>query len=247
MQAVGISHRGKVRSNNEDRYLIDDDEAIAIYAVADGMGGHAAGEVASSMALEVVHNFSADRRQEFLMAADNRQTVRPLLEEMLAQANAEVLNAGTTNPDYAGMGTTLTMLMVIAGQSWLAHIGDSRAYLLREDDLLPLTDDHTLVSQLVRTGQISAEEQDGHPQRNILTRALGTDEVAVFDLLPLTLLQNDGLLLCSDGLYGLVSNAEIKHIMTQDNAPLEKIQELVALANEKGGTDNITAVLIYNI
>lgn len=247
MQAVGISHRGKVRSNNEDRYLIVQNEDFAIFAVADGMGGHAAGEVASTMALEVVQKFCADRRQEFLLTAAAGETIRPLLEEMLVQANAEVLALGTNNPDYTGMGTTLTIVTKSGEQFWLAHIGDTRAYLLREDDIFPLTDDHTLVSQLVRTGQISEEEQEGHPQRNILTRALGTDEIAVFDLLPLTLLQNDRLLLCSDGLYGLVSNDEIKQITIQDRTPLEMIQELVTLANEKGGTDNITAVLIYNI
>ena len=247
MQAVGISHRGKVRSNNEDRYLIAANEAIAVFAVADGMGGHAAGEVASSMALEAVQRFCLTHQQDFFTAAAAGKTIRPLLEKMLAQANAEVLNAGLSNTAYSGMGTTLTLLAAAADQNWLAHIGDTRAYLLRGQELFPLTDDHTLVSQLVKTGQISEEEQEGHPQRNILTRALGTDETAVFDLLPLTLIQNDRLLLCSDGLHGLVGNDEIKQIAVQNKAPQEIVQELVALANDRGGTDNITAVLVYDI
>ncbi|NLZ93775.1 MAG: Stp1/IreP family PP2C-type Ser/Thr phosphatase [Firmicutes bacterium] len=246
MQAVGISHRGKVRPNNEDSYLIDGDDNLAVFAVADGMGGHAAGEVASSLALTAVQNYLAKQKTVLLSAAAASQDLSPLLQAMLANANETVLHASRQQAEYAGMGTTLTLLISLAGQRWLAHIGDSRAYLLRNGQLIHITEDHTLVSQLVKTGQIREEERDGHPQRNVLTRALGTDDVADFDLIPLNFEQDDLLLLCSDGLYGMLSNEEIKSIIEQKKEPAVILQELVAAANDKGGIDNITVVLVYN-
>lgn len=246
MRAVGRSHRGKVRPNNEDSYLIAGDDSLAVFAVADGMGGHAAGEVASTMALDAVQNYLANQKAILLSAAAASQDLTSLLETMLAHANETVLNASRKQAEFAGMGTTLTLLLYLSNQHWLAHIGDSRAYLLRHGHFVHLTEDHTLVSQLVRTGQISEEERDGHPQRNVLTRALGTDAVAAFDLIPLNLVQGDLLLLCSDGLYGMLSNDEIKNIIVQEKKPAALLTELVAAANDKGGIDNITAVLVYD-
>ncbi|MCR3922757.1 MAG: Stp1/IreP family PP2C-type Ser/Thr phosphatase [Firmicutes bacterium] len=247
VQAVGISHRGKVRPNNEDRYLIYRDESLAVYAVADGMGGHAAGEVASTLALDAVESYWTAHRQELLDACAAGKTVRPLLNDMLARANASVLDAGTSKEEYAGMGTTLTLLATVCDQHWLAHIGDSRAYLLRNKNISLITEDHTLVSQLVRSGQISEDERNIHPQRNILTRALGTDNVADFDLRQIVVECGDRLLLCSDGLYGMVSDEEIQERIMQEKEAAQILEELVVLANAYGGTDNITVVLIDTI
>lgn len=244
MKAAGISDRGKVRENNEDRYLIHGDNALAVYAVADGMGGHAAGEVASSMALETIRRYLDFHRDAFLEAVAAGESVRPLLEEMLETANKEVLRAGSEQPGCNGMGTTITLLLAVFGQYWLAHIGDSRAYLIRNSEILHLTEDHTLVSQLLRSGQICEDEASGHPQRHILTRALGTDGVAVFDIMRQTIRPGESVLLCTDGLHGLVDKEEIWEVVQNGGEPEEILPQLVDLANERGGTDNIAAVLV---
>ena len=241
--AAGISNRGKVRANNEDRFVIIGEDALQLFAVADGMGGHAAGEVASSMALDVVRGYLSSHQQILLEIAAEGKSLRPYLEDMLSLTNEMVLLAGGEKVEYNGMGTTLTLLVNVLDRSWLAHIGDSRAYLLRGDDLTLLTEDHTLISQLVKSGQIRKEDINDHPQRHILTRALGTDETALFDLLPLELQQGDRIILCTDGLHGLVDAQHIKEVVSQNNSHINVIEQLVNLANEKGGTDNITVVL----
>lgn len=243
MKAAGISDRGKVRDNNEDRSLIWHEGQLTMYAVADGMGGHAAGEVASSLALETVRRYLHTDAQVVLTAES--VTLQQYLRELLGHANRAVLDEGGARPECAGMGTTFTMVLDVAGQYWLGHIGDSRAYLLRREEIVHLTEDHTLVSQLVRSGQITEEDKDGHPQRHILTRALGTDNVAEFDILPLEIVPGEAILLCTDGLYSMVTDEEIQQAVWAGGEPEETLQRLVDLANERGGRDNITVVLVH--
>ncbi|NLN06416.1 MAG: Stp1/IreP family PP2C-type Ser/Thr phosphatase [Firmicutes bacterium] len=243
MLAAGISDQGRVRPNNEDRYLILDESPLLLLAVADGMGGHAAGEVASSMALDVIRSYLDSHRQKLLQAAAQGKTLLPYLEKMLALANAQILQSSGENCEYNGMGTTLTMILHVLEMSWLAHIGDSRAYLFREQSVQQLTEDHTLVSQLVKNGQIRAEEASDHPQRNILTRALGTDKDPGFDIIPLSLRKGDRLLLCTDGLHSHVGAEEIAGIIAESSNREEAVKKLVNLANARGGTDNITVIL----
>lgn len=244
MKAVGISDRGKVRETNEDRYLIHYDGPICLFAVADGMGGHAAGEVASTLALETVKTFLSQNNTSLLEREDIAHNMPSILEEMLFQANQKVLETAGTDSELEGMGTTLTMLLVVKDQFWLGHIGDSRAYLINREGIFHLTEDHTLVTQLVRSGQISEEESNGHPQRHILTRALGTDEDSVFDIIPQSFWPGDILLLCTDGLHGLIDNDEIRNAVLAGGEPGTVLERLVQLANERGGKDNITAVLV---
>src|SRR5690554_3590288 len=158
------------------------------------MGGHAAGEVASSMALDAIHSYLSSHQQDLIAKVAEGKSLRSSLEDMLAIANEKVFAASKQKPEFSGMGTTLTLVLSVLDRCWLAHIGDSRAYLLRQNRLMPLTEDHTLVSQLVKNGQIREEDCAEHPQRHILTRALGTDEEALFDLLPLEMKQSDRLL-----------------------------------------------------
>ncbi|HHX73990.1 MAG TPA: Stp1/IreP family PP2C-type Ser/Thr phosphatase [Firmicutes bacterium] len=247
MLAAGISDQGKIRPNNEDRFLILGESPLMLLAVADGMGGHAAGEVASSMALDVIRSYLGSHRTQILQAAAQGQALLPFLEEMLALANATVLQSSGENSEYNGMGTTLTMILHVLDVSWLAHIGDSRAYLFRDQNIRQLTEDHTLVSQLVKNGQVRAEEAPDHPQRNILTRALGTDKDAGFDIFPLTLRKGDRLLLCTDGLHSLVSDEEMAGIIAGSDSREEAVEKLVSLANAKGGTDNITVILAQKL
>ena len=245
MKSAGISDRGLVRENNEDRYLIWHAEILALYAVADGMGGHVAGEVASALTLSVLQDFLFVNKNEMAEALHAGGNLQPYIAKMLTAANTAVYNEGEKMPEYAGMGTTLTMLLVAGDCYWLAHIGDSRAYVVRDNELFRLTEDHTLVTQLLRNGQIREEETSGHPQRHILTRALGTDDSAQFDILVQTFFPGDKILLCTDGLHGLVEEDEILREVEAGIEPEDIISRLVALANERGGTDNITAVVVY--
>lgn len=244
MEAAGITDRGKIRDNNEDSFLIYQDGPFSIFAVADGMGGHAAGEVASALALDTIREFVAGHRQEMEEGLRTKTGLRTALEKMLELANLKIMTAGGQQPECAGMGTTLTFLFGAKGEFWLSHIGDSRAYLLRDGDITQLTEDHTLVKQLVRTGQITEDEMNGHPRRHILTRALGGDGNAVFDIERLTFQDGDMVLLCTDGLYSLVEDQEICDMVQRGKDLQKALVTLVERANEQGGLDNITAVLV---
>jgi len=245
VKAVGISDRGIVRENNEDGFLIFQEGTVRLFAVADGMGGHLAGEIASSLALETVKAYTVENMGRLLEKTEPERYLASFLEKMLAQTNRTVLEAGGEEIGCAGMGTTLTLLMGVNGHYWFGHIGDSRAYVINREEIVHLTEDHTLVTQLVRSGQITEEETSGHPQRHILTRALGTDDDAVFDIFPQSFWPGDILLLCTDGLYSLVDNEEIRKTVLDAAEPEAALRRLVDTANERGGNDNITVVLVY--
>ena len=213
---------GRVRKGNEDSYTAED----PLFAVADGMGGHQGGEVASSVALEILSKGDGP------------------LEELVRKANDEVFRRAGTDPGLSGMGTTLTAIRHEGNVLRLAHVGDSRAYLLRDGTIQRLTKDHTVVERLVDEGRLTAEEADIHPQRSILTRALGVDESVQVDQGAIEPHVGDRLLLCSDGLTGVVGEEEITRILTDHAEPQEAADSLVDAANEGGGQDNITAVVI---
>jgi protein phosphatase len=245
MKAAGMSDRGKVREKNEDAFLLMREGPICLFAVADGMGGHAAGEVASTLALQALDGYLQEWGGELLEKPAALRYLTAFMEEMGAFVNRRVLEAARQNAMQAGMGTTLTMLFGVNGLWCVGHIGDSRAYLINGSGLYQLTEDHTLVTQLVRSGQLSDAETESHPQRHVLTRALGTDEQAVFDVLPQSFRNGDMVLLCSDGLYSMLENPEIAALVRSDSDPGAALERLIARANERGGTDNITGVLVF--
>jgi protein phosphatase len=219
---------GRVREGNEDAYLVDD--AMGLVAVADGMGGHRAGEVASSTALEA------------LRAAVNAG--RPL-REAIEDANAAVYAKSLTDPSLRGMGTTLTAGTLVAGGTLLVgHVGDSRAYLLHDAELRRLTTDHSLVEELVRDGRLTADEAAVHPQRSIITRALGLDPSVEVDVYPVDLAPGDRILLCSDGLTGMVQSDEIAAALRRELDPTRAANSLIDAANSAGGEDNITVIVV---
>jgi serine/threonine protein phosphatase PrpC len=221
---------GRVRQGNEDAYLADD----PIFAVADGMGGHLAGDVASSTAVEVISE-SADN-----VRADDPDSLIALLRK----ANSSIYQKAQSDPSLHGMGTTCTLLMVDGKHAQLAHVGDSRAYLLRDGELSQLTEDHSLVGRLVREGRLTAQEAENHPQRSIITRALGVDVEVEIDTISLDLQDGDRLLLCSDGLSSMIDSVVIEDTLERAGDPQKAADTLVRLANEAGGEDNITVVVI---
>jgi PPM family protein phosphatase len=217
---------GQVREGNEDSYLIVE----PLYAVADGMGGHRGGEVASSLALETVQGLFERREGS--------------LAEQVAQANRVVFDRSQEDRNVSGMGTTLTAAQVDENGIHLVHVGDSRAYLLRGGELTRITEDHTLVHRMVMEGEISEEEAETHPQRSILTRALGVDRNIQVDESDLEVAPGDRLLLCTDGLTGMVPEGQIRDILVETVDPQEAADKLVGGANRAGGIDNITAMIL---
>jgi protein phosphatase len=219
---------GRVREGNEDAYLVDD--AMGLVAVADGMGGHRAGEVASATALEALRSAITHGRP---------------LRESMEDANEAVFTKSLTDEELRGMGTTLTAATLVTGGTVLVgHVGDSRAYLLHDGELRQVTVDHSLVEELVREGRLTADEAAVHPQRSIITRALGVDASVEVDVYPVELAPGDRLLLCSDGLTGMVQAETIAATLRREEDPARAAAALIDAANVAGGEDNITAVVV---
>jgi PPM family protein phosphatase len=221
---------GRSRVRNEDAYLVRD----PVFAVADGMGGHRGGDVASNLALE-----SLQTAGEGSTAEDFQQLV-----DQIKAANQRVLERGEADRDLRGMGTTLTAILASDGKAHVAHVGDSRAYMLRDGKLQQLTEDHTLVQRMVREGRLTEQEAHTHPQRSIVTRALGVDENIPIDELTLDLKEGDRLLLCTDGLSSMLDRDTIEKILQSEPDPQAASDRLVEEANRAGGDDNITVVLL---
>jgi protein phosphatase len=231
LRAGGATDVGLVRAHNEDNYLADE----GLFAVADGVGGHKAGEVASQTAVETL-------KREF------QEPTTDGLIDAVKTANRTVWDLAESNPDQRGMGTTLTALALVNedGEERLAvvNVGDSRAYLLQQGEFEQLTEDHSLVEQLVREGQLTPEEAQVHPQRSIITRALGLDPEVEVDSWELTPYKGDRILLCSDGLTNEVSDDEIASTLRSVSDPEEAARQLVNEARDHGGSDNITCVVV---
>ncbi len=232
--AGSATDTGLVRPTNQDTLLLAD----PLYAVADGMGGHAAGEVASATAVRAL--VDAWRSAGAGDAA--------ALEEAAKEANRCVWRAAQEDPDLHGMGTTLVAVALVAGPSGdelaVVNVGDSRVYRLRADELEQLTTDHSLVAELVAEGQIAAEDAEFHPQRHVLTRALGVDPEVPVDLVTIEAVAGDRLLLCSDGLVREVNDGQVASILRRLADPAEAAKELVNEARLRGGSDNITVVVV---
>lgn len=225
---------GKTRDSNEDAYLAD----FPVYAVADGMGGHAAGEVASRLAINVLE---ANRTK----LLKSRKPLE-LLKIVFEHANKKIIEKSSEIAAF-GMGTTLTAAFIRKNKVYIAHAGDSRMYIANGPKLTQITYDHSLVQELVRAGRLSPEEANSHPNRNIITKALGIAPELKPDLLSTTLKPGDKILIVSDGITSMISDKQIINSLTKDLPPADTCDELIAKANGKGGLDNSTAVLITNI
>ena len=220
---------GRRRRRNEDAFVCEP----PLFAVADGMGGAQAGEVASRLAADSV------REAKLGDLPSPEQTV-----ELIREANRRVYAYSSENASTRGMGTTMTVALVEGSVVTIGHVGDSRAYLLREDQLTQLTQDHSLVAELVRSGRLSPKEAESHPRRSVITRALGTESDVEVDVFSIRAQNGDLFLLCSDGLTSMVSDEEIAKLLVAARADLDSAGEkLVAAANQAGGEDNITVVL----
>lgn len=247
LTAFGLTDVGRKRKHNEDAYLLDAERGL--FVVADGMGGHAAGEVASRLTVESIQEFISgtedDHDNTWPFGYNNRYSVDGnRLSTAVERANEKVMRAVVNRPELKGMGTTVVAALFDEKRVTLVHVGDSRAYLLRDTELRRLTDDHSWVQEQVNAGILSEEEARTHPLKNVVTRALGGGQHVAVDLIEIPVGDGDRYLLCSDGLTGMVSDEEI-HAALASNRPLEQVvRGLIDLANERGGVDNITAITV---
>ncbi len=237
---AGRSDVGKVRQGNEDA-LFTDQEA-GVFIVADGMGGHVAGEVASQIVTETVGPGVSKARSEGLEGTE----LQTRMLELIKEANRAILERADNEPEKRGMGTTLTMLALVPGSGYVFdQVGDSRGYLLREGMLRQVTRDHTVVQQQVDRGALTPEQAREHPLSHILTRALGTEEDVEADTYDDEVHSGDLFLLCSDGLSGMLSDDRIYEILSAPTDDLQSIADaLIDAANDGGGLDNVTAVVV---
>jgi serine/threonine protein phosphatase PrpC len=228
LRAGVVSHRGLVRQNNEDSYLV----RRGLYAVCDGMGGARAGEVASEMACRA------------LLALDPASATPEDLREAIIEADRAMVDRSLEEEGLLGMGTTLTAALGGEGLLTLAHVGDSRAYLLRDGDLVQLTQDHSWVGEMVRRGELTPAQAAVHPHRSVITRVLGTGGDFEPDIVAVPVETGDRLLLCSDGLTGMVSDQDVAGILQQEGDPQAAAQSLIQAALAGGGEDNVTVVVV---
>lgn len=244
-----LSDVGLKRETNEDSFLVDSN--LKLFIVADGMGGHAGGAIASKMAVETVRDriLEARHSQEIFgrtSSGGESKTILKLLDSTIREASEKIFEASNKAPDLAGMGTTLTLLLVNGERAYLAHVGDSRVYRLRESSFSQITEDHSLVNEQVKAGFITAEEAQRSRFRNIITKSVGFESQVAADTFSFPLRANDVFLLCSDGLSGMVEDRKIEEQMRCGRLA-DAPARLVALAKDGGGEDNITLILLrYN-
>jgi serine/threonine protein phosphatase PrpC len=265
VRSFGRTDRGKVRPTNEDHFAVVElarhlhvhqtsvPQAKAQYSsnrghlflVADGMGGHRAGEVASALSVVTIDAFLLNTLKRFFnLRVSEEQNVMKEFQDALRQADARIFEEAAQHPELIGMGTTLTMAFVVNWRLFVAHAGDSRCYLSSKGELHQLTQDHTVVAELVRRGGMSPEEASRHPYRHIVTNVLGGDKPGVrVEMTKLDLEPQDVVLLCSDGLNQMVPDSRIAAILEEEQEPRGACERLVDEANEQGGEDNITVIV----
>jgi protein phosphatase len=243
-----LSDVGRKRKGNEDAHHVNPEQKL--FVVADGMGGHAAGEIASRVAVDAINEFvcltGGDEEITWPFGLDeNISYDGNRLKTAIRHANRKVLEATKEKTEYEGMATTVAAVLVDGDVANIGHVGDSRIYLLTSDEFTQLTSDHSWVNEQIQSGVISAEQARGHPLRNVVTRALGGRTDLAVDMQTRKMNGGDLLLLCSDGLTTMVSDEDIERVLREAGGDVEKgVTDLVGAANERGGEDNITVVLV---
>lgn len=241
MNAVFETDRGRVRSHNEDSGgVFHHSTSLCLAVVADGMGGHNAGDTASRITISMFEQHWSETAADIQSPDDALNWMKSIIPMI----NREILLHANTHPECSGMGTTLVAALCTERFCTIASIGDSRCYLQSEDAFSQVTEDHSLVNELVKSGEITKEAAESHPRKNVLTRALGTDEKLAVDYRTIMFEEGDLLLLCSDGLSNKVNAHEMSRVLQSSDSLLEKANTLIRLANENGGEDNITVAIL---
>ena len=240
MRIVAKTDKGNVRDSNQDAYAVGEfSDEVVWSVVCDGMGGAAGGNIASALAVKVISDkINASYRNQM-----RDSSIKNMLDSALTAANIEVFDFAEAQPDLRGMGTTVVCAIVRDNQAYIVHAGDSRAYVINNGNIRQITTDHSMVQDLLLRGKITPEEAEHHPNKNIITRAVGVNKAIEIDFEQINLEDDDTLLICTDGLSNYVSNDEMLELMS-DGKHYAFADRLVKKANENGGGDNITVVVI---
>jgi serine/threonine protein phosphatase PrpC len=234
---------GLIRNSNEDSYRIipESSQNPCVVIIADGMGGHNCGEVASRMTVDYISEFIERSGSLLFSSPDIGAEVR----RIVAETNTAVFEASLTRPEASGMGTTLTMAVIIGSKVTVAHVGDSRLYMAHNDTMQQMTQDHSYIEELIKNGTLTREEAERHPRKHVITRAIGSSRDLEIDILDFEAQEGDVLLLCTDGLTNMICENEIYNII-KDSEPQKACEQLIEAAKSKGGEDNIT-VIVYQM
>lgn len=241
MRFAAGTDRGLVRDGNEDSYKIipGSSQNPYVYIIADGMGGHNCGEVASRMAVDYISNCVERDGSRLFSSQDSTEEIRRLVES----TNTTVFETSLQKPEASGMGTTLIMAVISGEKVTVAHVGDSRLYLVRDEVIRQITEDHTYIWELIKNGSLTKEEAEFHPRRHVITRAIGASPDLEVDMLDLEIEKEDIILLCTDGLTNMICDDEIYRIL-KANEPEAACEGLIEAAKNSGGEDNITVIVI---
>ena len=243
IKAYAKSDKGNVRETNEDYFYISNSlDEVQIYLLADGMGGYNGGEIASKLAVQTAKNYIENNFKDI---EKDKDSIIQLLGSSMEYANMVVYEKSKESPELQGMGTTLEICLIYNNKVYIGHIGDSRIYRIRKEFIRKLTQDHSYVQKLVKEGTITKEEAAHHPQKNMLMKALGCNAFAEPDVMVKGFLKDDILIMCSDGLTNMVDQETIYKLASKNIEQAPK--DLVELANNNGGYDNITVIVIKNI
>jgi len=233
------SDKGNIREHNEDAYAYQEIKSgFFCVAIADGMGGHNCGEIAS--------RFAVDETIKFLSNIEklDESDFKLVLFDAIKKANEKIILQSKKNPAYSGMGTTIVLVLFAKDHVHIAHVGDSRAYLIKNQDLVQITKDHSYIEELVKIGYINREEADKHPRKNVITKALGAFEGSEPDYTEIKITKNEMILLCTDGLTNMITNEEFAEIVKKNKTPERLCERLMKTALKNGGRDNITVAAI---
>ncbi|MGB7604041.1 MAG: Stp1/IreP family PP2C-type Ser/Thr phosphatase [Lutisporaceae bacterium] len=257
MRSAGKSDIGLVRKVNEDDFIClrlndllemkNTTADLYLCIVADGMGGRNAGEVASSMAVHEIVEFIKEQYMSVLIENETDESkIFELIKDAIVYSNDKIYKKSLLTSECVGMGTTLSMILVKDNSLYYGHVGDSRIYIIRENEIARITEDHSLVAELVKQGSIKPEEANSHPQKNIITRAVGTEYGIEVDIGKQDIIEGDYILLCTDGLSNLISDKEMLNLVFEASDVDQACEKLINKAKENGGFDNITVVVIHN-
>lgn len=243
MRILGKSDIGKAREMNQDSfYVSSENDEIKLFILADGMGGYKGGEIASKLAVVSAKNFIINN---FPKIIKEKEEILKLISDAIEYANFVVFEKSKESPEISDMGTTLDICLIYNNKVFIGHIGDSRVYRIRKNVIRKLTNDHSYVAQLVKEGKITKEEAYNHPRKNMLLKAIGCSSLVEPDVMYKGFIKDDILLMCSDGLTNMLKDEEIYQILLEN--PEKPVEVLIKRANQNGGSDNITAIIVDNI
>lgn len=240
MEVIALTDIGLVREKNQDSFLALKEYGIPLFVIADGMGGHKSGEVASSDAVKIIKEVFIENKEKL----NHKSYIIKTIEDSIKKANKIIYKESLSSPEFSGMGTTVSLCYIYENNILIGHVGDSRIYMIEADEITQVTEDHSLVYELVKKGEITLEEAKHHPKKNMITRAVGTSSDIEVDIIEIEYKDDDKLLLCTDGLFNMVDENKMLESINISSSILKAGEELINEANLNGGLDNISLIIV---